>query len=238
MTRFGSIPSDRRSARLLAALLIVATACGACGVATAAAPGHIDFNQADLPPATVEVDLSQGMFGSLFGIGDAALAGVGQSLSESADGAEDIQMAADKLAAARELVQLASELVEEARVRVYEDFGDQAGDVEALFAKFDSQLRDGNWENVVRVRDGNDNVRVSLLRDENAIRGVLVVAGDGGDLVLVNICCDVSPDRVKQLTATATKIGLENGLRPMLQAHMHQLRPQFQHGPQHAQRDR
>ncbi len=232
MTQFGSVRFGRRSGTLLAVLTILAVAAGAQGV-VAAPPGHIDFDAADLPPATVEVDLSQAMLGNLLGIGDAALAGVVEGLAEAAgDGGEDIELAADKIGEARELVQLASQMVTEVRVRVYEDFddADQAGEV---FSKFDAQLRDGNWDTVVRARDGDESVRVSMLCDENAIRGILVVAGDHGDLVLVNIVCDVSPERVKQLTSMATKAGLENGLRPVLQAHMHQLRPHIQHAQRH-----
>ena len=235
MTHHGSVVSGHRNGSLMAALFVVAGAVGAAGVAPAASPGHIDFDEVDLPLATVEIDLSQGMFGSLFGIGDAALAGVGETLSESTEGGDEMRMAAERLAASRQLIQLVGQLVEEARVRVYEDIGDQADETN-LISKFDTQLAAGNWEKVVRVHDGDENVCVALLHEGKAIRGALIVASEDGELVLVNVVCDISPEHVKQLSAAATKIGLENGLQQMIQMQIRQLEAHGHHGPMHESR--
>ena len=43
-----------------------------------ATAGRLDFKAANLPEANVEVDLCQEMFRDLFGIGDAAIAGVAE----------------------------------------------------------------------------------------------------------------------------------------------------------------
>jgi hypothetical protein len=199
--------------------------------ATDAAPvGRIDFSAANLPPANVEIDLSQGMFNDLFGIGDAAVAGVAESLLKSTEGnaaAEGTRMAAQQLTAARELVQLARAVVREVRVRVYASRGAEAGAAlrfESLAAQFDSQLKDGNWETIARVRQGDENARVAVLRQEGAIRGVLIVAGNDRELVLANVVADVSPENVKKLTASAAKIGLENGVQEVIEREMRQLR--------------
>ncbi|MCA9229969.1 MAG: DUF4252 domain-containing protein [Planctomycetales bacterium] len=177
--------------------------------------GRIDFASANLPPATVEVDLSQEIFGDLFGLGDAAIAGIVESLSQSSDepGAETLQVAAEKLGAARQVVQLAKEVVREVRVRVYDNFSEEQGSATELAHRFDEQLSNGQWDKVVRVNDGDESVNVSFLRSQGAILGVFVVVADGNDVVLANVVCDVSPENVKKLTAAATKIGLENGLR-------------------------
>ena len=69
--------------------------------------GRIEFNHAGTAKKFVEVDLGPAMFGDLFGIGDAALAGVVDALSDSPqakEGSQAIQMAAEKAAAAREFV--------------------------------------------------------------------------------------------------------------------------------------
>ena len=69
--------------------------------------GRIEFNHPGAAKKFVEVDLSPAMFGDLFGIGDAALAGVAEALSDSPqakEGSQAIQMAAEKAAAAREFV--------------------------------------------------------------------------------------------------------------------------------------
>jgi hypothetical protein len=90
-------------------------------------------------------------------------------------------------------------------------------------SQFDEQLRAGNWENVVRVRDRNENIRVSLLREGGAIRGALVVVAGGSDLVLANVVADVSPENIKKLSSAAARIGLENGLQQILETQMHRL---------------
>jgi hypothetical protein len=209
-----------------AALVVyVSTAANAQTAEPASAPaGHINFNETNLPPATIEVDLSAGMFSDLFGLGDAAVAGVAETLLKSA-GADDqgMRLAAEQLAAARQIMQLASQVVREVRVRVYEDLPEDAPHADVLMSKFDEQLREGNWENVARVRERDSSVRVSLLRQDGAVRGAFVVVADGDELVLANVVGDISPDNVKQFTAAAAKIGLENGLQPILEAQMRQL---------------
>ncbi|HVT29177.1 MAG TPA: DUF4252 domain-containing protein [Lacipirellulaceae bacterium] len=178
--------------------------------------GRINFSEADLPPANVELDLSQGMFGDLFGIGDAAIAGVAEALAKSSTGesSEGTRMAADKLAAARQIIELANKVVREVRVRAYEK---SPGD---LSSHFDSQLKSGNWEQILLVRKGDENARVSVIRRDNSIRGIFVVAGGHGGAALVNIVCDLSPQNVKELTSAATKIGLDNGLRQAIEMKM------------------
>lgn len=193
-------------------------------------PGRIDFDDASLPPATVEIDLSQGMFGDLFGLGEAAVAGVAESLRQSAGqsaGAEGTQMAAEKLAAVQQILKLAKGVVHEVRVRVYQHLPEEAAKPEAVMSHYDGQLRAENWENVVRIHDGKGNVRISLLRHDGAIQGAFVIVSDGKDLVLANVVGDVSPENVKKLTAAATKIGLENGLQRVLEMKMRQLHHRF-----------
>jgi hypothetical protein len=192
--------------------------------------GRIDFGAANLPPANVELDLSQGMFNDLFGIGEAAAAGVAESLLKSAEGnaaAEGTRLAAQQIAAAREIIKLAREVVREVRVRVYANRGPDAGTAgrfETLSAQFDNQLTSGNWETVARVRQGDENARLAVLRQEGAIRGALIIAGNGRELVLANIVADVSQENVKKLTAAAATIGLENGLQQAIEREMRQLR--------------
>ena len=86
--------------------------------------GRLDFQAANLPEANVEVDLSQEMFRDIFGIGDAAIAGVVEVLAKSptkARPAEATQMAAQQAEALRQIIQLAGDVVREVHVRVYED---------------------------------------------------------------------------------------------------------------------
>jgi hypothetical protein len=189
----------------------------------AASVGRIDFDSANLPPANVELDLSQGMFENLFGIGDAAVAGVSETLMKSTKGdhGDAMHMAADQLAAVRQIIGLAGKVVREVRVRAYEKKG------EDLSSKFDKQLSGGEWEKVVVVRKGDENARVFIIRHDGAIRGAFVMAGGHDGQVLVNVVCDISPDNVKSLTSAATKIGLDNNLERMIEMKFHKGRAQI-----------
>jgi hypothetical protein len=190
--------------------------------------GRIDFSRINLPPATVELDLTQGMVNDLFGIGDAAAAGVAESLLKAADanrGAEGTRLAAQKLAAAREILQLTRQVVREVRVRVYDNRPNEPEvPFDKLMAQFEDQLRTANWETVARIRQGRQNARVALLREEGAVRGAFLILTEGSDVVVANIVADISPDNVKKLTAAASAIGLEAGLMDVLETEMRQLR--------------
>src|SRR5262249_2714309 len=143
---------------------------------TASGPaGRINFEAAKLPPANVEVDLSQDMFRDLFGIGDAALSGVADTLLKSTGADKNLQgtkMAAEKLEAARLIVQLASNVVREVRVRVYDGLPEGTERSDALFKPFDEQLRSGKWETLVRVHKDQNAAQVAVLRSDGAVQGI------------------------------------------------------------------
>jgi uncharacterized protein DUF4252 len=190
--------------------------------------GRIDFENANLPAANVELDLSQAMFGDLFGITDAAVAGVAETLSSSNAGGqgEGAKMAAEQLAAVRKIIGLSNKVIREARVRAYEKM------TEDLSSHFEKQLRDGEWEKVVVLRKGNENARVFVARRDDSIRGVFVVAAGHGGQILVNVVCDLSPENVKNLTSAATKIGLDNGLAQEIENKFRKMRGRMGPPPQ------
>ena len=78
---------------------------------------------------------------------------------------------------------------------------------------------------------------ISLVRHEGAVRGAFVVASEGDDLVLVNVVCNISPEKVNTLIAKATQIGLDNGLQRVLEQKLRQLHRHKSHdsGQGHAQ---
>lgn len=208
------------------ALLLVPT------VAQAEKPGRVDLAAMNLPPANVEIDAGPEMISTLLGIGEAAIAGVSETLLGAADegpGSGEIKHAAGQLEAVRHVIRLAGDVVQEVRVRVYED-GPQ-GVVSECEAQLDKEV----WENAVRVSDGDEFARVSLVRSEGSVMGVFVIAGDSGDLVLANVVCNISPEKIKELTAAATKVGLDNGLREEIIRKMNRLGRR--HEQQHAHRE-
>jgi len=189
--------------------------------------GRVEFDFAALPPATVEVDLSQGLFSDMFGIGDAAIAGVTEALTNSAGakkGSEGLGLAAEKLTAVHQIVQTLGQVVREVHVRAYKGLPDQSGLTEKLLAHYDEKVRSGNWENVLRAQERDKTVRVAVARSQGAIRGLFVVVVDGHDVVLTNFMCDVSPENTKKLTSIAAKVGLDAGLGQMLEEKMRRLR--------------
>lgn len=213
-----------------------AGALGACaavllyvGVATASAQesastsnniGRIEFDHSSSANKYVEIDLSPEMFGDLFGIGDAALAGVADALANSPqakEGAAGVKMAAEKAQAAREFVSIAKSVVKSVRVRAYEGLTNAAEEQASIIAHYDSQLKSGGWENAVRAHDGNKTAQVSLVRADGAIKGVFVVASEGNNLALVNVVCDISPENVKRLTTAAVNAGLQAGIDKKLE---------------------
>jgi hypothetical protein len=204
-------------AAMLCTLTSAYAQAGEADDTTAKAPvGRLNFEAANLPEANVEVDLSQDMFRDIFGIGDAALAGIVEALQKSSnqgEAAKATELAAQQADALRQIVQLAGDAVQEVHVRVYEN----AADAVEIYKPFEEQLRAGKWESLARVRKDDEQVRVAAIRDSGAVRGVFVMATDGGELVLANLVCDVSPDNVQKLTSAATRIGLENGLAEQIQ---------------------
>ena len=211
-----------KGAVAVAVLFLGIVAAQAQSTAADGPTGRIDFAAASLPPATVEVDLTQDMFGDLIGLGDAAVAGV-VNRSCSRPGR---RVATRKLSTWPPISSKPRDRSSNrqqgrprsARVRVYKNLGDKAENMPDMLSRFDGQLSSGGWDTVVRMRDSDESVRVSLVRSEGAIRGAFVVVADGEDVVLVNVVCDVSPENVKKLSAAATKIGLDNGLEEAIKA--------------------
>ncbi len=185
--------------------------------------GRVEFDYADLPPATVEVDLSQGLLSDIFGIGDAAVAGVTDAVTNYAGtnkGSEGLRLTAEKLTAVHQIVQTLGHVVREIHVRAYKDLPDQSGLTEKLLSHYDEKIHVGNWENVVRAQEKGNVVRVAVARGDGAIQGIFVIVANGHDVVLSNLVCDLSPENAKTLTSVAAKTGLEAGLGQLLEAKM------------------
>jgi len=172
---------------------------------------RVEFDHPGGANAVVELDLPAGLFGDVVGLGDAAIAGVAEALlkAQTSDEATkaDVKLATDQLAAIRTIIGSIQGALGEVHVRVYrEDI-----DADAVAGHYASKLDGSAWAKIANVRDGEKCASVFLMREEGAIRGAFVVATEGRELVLVNVLCDISPDRVKQITQQATSMGLELG---------------------------
>jgi len=217
---------------LIAVLILTAKAnTSEAPAATPHASGNLEFDYPDAPAAKFELDVGQGMFQDLFGIGEAAVAGVVEGLAQSstANGGEDEAKAtAEGLAAVQHVVQLVGKFVQGARVHGYELDGDKADDAKKLEAYYTKKLRTQSWQTIFRVRDGDETYAVSTLRSAGAIKGLFIFCSDGSDVYLLNIVCDISPENVKELTSAAAKMGIKASTnQAMLEDGMHMLKLNF-----------
>jgi hypothetical protein len=189
--------------------------------------GRVEFDYANAPAATVEVDVSHGMLSDIAGIGQAALNGVAEALSESSTGQGDgpVRQSAEHLQAANQIIASLTGVVHEVRVRVYDDLADEdQGMREAMVSHYQQKLQGTEWESIVRVHDDDAKVNVSALRHDGAIRGLFVIISEDGSLVMANLVCELTPDKVQQVTTQATKIGMKVGLEQAIHDAMRGLR--------------
>jgi hypothetical protein len=210
-------------------------------------PGAVVFDSAG-PKPTVDLTLSPGMFRDLFGLGDAAVAGMIEALQRAQQqngAAEELQFGADQLQLVQQVIGEAQKFVRQVRVRVYKGSGPMGArpqrnsadvaplDPAAILEQYASQLTGAGWEQVVSVQENGQRVQVSLYRSEGAVRGVFVAAhSNGGELALVNAVCELSPENVKRLTDLAVSAGLKFGLQDELRKGLEQMRAKHA-GPQH-----
>ena len=91
-----------------------------CTLKAAEQPGRIEFDFDGGPPASVEVDLKQGMLGAFTNIAQSAIEGVSEGLTKSG-GSPAIRESTVHLQSAKEVLGMVSQAIREVRVRVYED---------------------------------------------------------------------------------------------------------------------
>ena len=208
---------------LAMALIALSTVASPAGqvAAEVQTPGRVEFDFTDAPSANVEVDLKNGMLSAITNIATAAIEGVAEGLEESSE-SPVVRMSTDHLNDAKGVVGAASQMIREVRVRVYEDLSD-AKTQAAMFDHYQKKLDGPRWENVVRIRQHGENVVVCVYQQESAIRGLFVMVSEGNELVLTNVVCELTPERMKQLTQMATKIGMKFGLEDVIEQGMREI---------------
>lgn len=180
----------------------------------------------ELPKPKVSINLSAELLNDVFGVTNAALAGVVQAMNEHQEGGEAVRLTAEQLGAAKQVIELATDAVQGVRLRVYSDLEPAAA--EALVAHHNASLDGEGWERVVEVNDNKECVRIALRNDSHAVRGVRIIAGSGKETITIDADCDLSPERAEQLTRTATKIALEFGLEDVLEEVVEEVRREFE----------
>ena len=186
--------------------------------------GRVDFDVPDAPAATVEVDLKEGILSAIGGIGKAAIQGVIEGLEHQGEGDSAVQQSAEHLQAVNGIVEIASNMIREVRVRVYGQLSEQTQNTRASMVEHYRNKLDGTkWDSVVRVHEGDSSVVVYTLQDDGTIRGLFVIVSEPDDLVMVNVVCELTPEKVKQITSHATQIGMKVGLEELIENAIEQI---------------
>ena len=234
MSRFKSAVASNQACVVAALMLLLASTANA-RPENAGPPevvGRVEFDFPHAPPATVEVDLGEGMLLDISGIAQAAIGGIVEGLLESTQGQEQgaVRLSAKHLASAQRVVESIGGMVREVRVRVYENLPENATDLQmSMSTHYQQKIQGSDWDNLVRVNDGQSRVNVCVLRRDGAIRGLYVMASENDEFVLVNVVCNLSPSMVQQVTKLATQIGLEVGLEQALQEAMRDIGKELRH---------
>ena len=213
----------------LAVSLSTYTACGQ-SPSQSYAGGRVNFDLPDIPPATVELDLGKGLIRQAVGLGDAAVAGFLEGLMTSADAksSENVEFLAQQLTSARELGDVASDVVQEVHLKVWDKLPAESDLAQQLISHFDGELAGNGWEPALRVQDANALVRAYVHRHEDSLTGVVFIAGEGNDVALANIIGDLSPENVHKVTSTATEIAVKLGLDKEINRGVEQLKREME----------
>jgi hypothetical protein len=199
--------------REFAAAMMIVVLAATCARAeevkkTDAAPtGKVEFDCPGLPEASMELNLSRGMFKDLAGIGDAAIVGVFKGLAKATETPPEEITECGHMKAIHELLEMTGGLVQGVHVWVYED--ESKFPIKDAVAHYGKKLKSQNWETVLKVRADDEFHMLTVLRSEGAIKGVFLLTHDDSTTVLANILCDISPDRIEKLTAAAAATGIQ-----------------------------
>lgn len=74
-----------------------------------------------------------------------------------------------------------------------------AEDVAAKFEALSTQLAEGGWSRIVRVKEDEETVNIFMLTNEDVIQGLVVLAAASEEAIFVNIVGDVNPDLLSML---------------------------------------
>src|SRR5688572_14828168 len=169
---------------------------GLLAAATASAQGDFLFDR--IPglnkEPTVQIDLNEAMI----------------KLFAGAASGEDAQAAA------------ALDGITNLRVRVYEDITTEIPDVMKFVNDTTARLEGDGWNSIVRVNDGDEQVRIYVKPGADAtISGLTVMVtdgggdGGGGEFVFINVSGVIQPEQLGRIAGTIAMHGMFRG-RPSL----------------------
>lgn len=93
-------------------------------------------------------------------------------------------------------------------VRGYEN----AENLDQMLRHYENKLKVGEWETIVKAKEGNQIVRVSLLFDEDIVSGVFVMVTGGKETILVNIFGHIDFEKVGDVISNLENMNLNMDL--------------------------
>jgi hypothetical protein len=111
-----------------------------------------------------------------------------------------LKLAASIVEGQNEDVSKLLESVQLVRVHVYEVDDENREQFAESVQAISQSLKDQNWEQLVTVKDGDENVAVfANMPTEDSIAGIVVSVSEGDEAVFVNIVGDVSFESIAEL---------------------------------------
>ncbi len=88
-------------------------------------------------------------------------------------------------------------------VRTYRHVGDD------MRLYYQDKLKEEKWEVLVKVKEKNDIVEISLLYDEDVVYGIFVIVkSDNSEITFVNIVGEIAPERISELFGNLSNFGM------------------------------
>lgn len=88
--------------------------------------------------------------------------------------------------------------LEGVRISIYSTGGEVAPALEHL-TQVRNMLQDQNWEPIVQVNEGEEQVQIFMKADGEGMQGLTVMAVDGEEAVFLNILGSIDPDNLSKV---------------------------------------
>lgn len=227
MCRFGSLAT---------ALALLVSLCSYSPVVAQSSAGEspaklISLDYPGAPEATVEANLSFGLFNDLFGITDSALQGIAEAAlrfgqKPGLESTEAVKLTAEQIAAVQKVMAIVKGSIQGVEVRAFDDLPDGTGI--NMMNRYAANFSEAGWEQVLKAKGKRgESIQVSLMRGEGAIRGAFVMGLENNKAFVALVRCDISPENAKQLGDTLASTALELGLAEQLQVGLEEIRKEF-----------
>lgn len=92
-------------------------------------------------------------------------------------------------------------------VRTYGNFGVAES---GMIKYYQDKLKKNNWEVLVKIKESDEIVEISLLLDDDVAYGIFVIVASKGpdEVTFINIAGEIAPERISELLGNLSKFGM------------------------------